>query len=39
MLVFEKLDYTLTGKSILDMTDNFGEKHLLGAGGFGAVYK
>jgi len=35
MLVFDKLDYTLTGKSILDMTDHFGDKHLLGAGGLG----
>ncbi|CAI5511374.1 unnamed protein product [Closterium sp. Naga37s-1] len=39
MLVFERLDFKLNIRSILDATDTFNEKFLLGRGGFGSVYK
>ncbi|CAI5977433.1 unnamed protein product [Closterium sp. NIES-65] len=39
MLVFERLDFKLNIRSILDATDTFSNKYLLGRGGFGSVYK
>ncbi|GJP84356.1 hypothetical protein CLOP_g14417 [Closterium sp. NIES-67] len=39
MLVFERLDFKLSIRSIVDATDNFSNKFLLGRGGFGSVYK
>ncbi|CAI7869790.1 unnamed protein product [Closterium sp. NIES-53] len=39
MLVFERLDFKLNIRSILDATDTFSNKFLLGRGGFGSVYK
>ncbi|CAI5481172.1 unnamed protein product [Closterium sp. Yama58-4] len=39
MLVFERLDFKLNIRSILDATDMFSNKYLLGRGGFGSVYK
>ncbi|CAI5512909.1 unnamed protein product [Closterium sp. Naga37s-1] len=38
MLVFERLDFKLNIRSILDATDTFSSKFLLGRGGFGSVY-
>jgi len=32
MLVFERLEYELAGRDLLEATDGFSEKHLLGRG-------
>ena len=39
MMVFEKLDFRLTVDHILQSTEHFSEKHQLGRGGFGSVYR
>lgn len=39
MLVFEKMDVPLDIHQVLDSTENFDDKYMLGRGGFGSVYR
>ncbi|CAI5523996.1 unnamed protein product [Closterium sp. Naga37s-1] len=39
MLVFEKLGFKLTVTDVVDATEDFSNKFLLGRGGFGSVYR
>lgn len=39
LILYHKLDFPLSYRSILEATDNFGEANLLGVGGFGSVYR